>query len=341
MDGINAADEPGLAWQSWTHPADAGLDAAALSRALTLADSAGSACLMIVRGGRTAAGFGDPARKLPCHSIRKSLLSALIGIAVEEGRIDLAATLEELDIDDHLRLSAIERAATVYDLLTARSGIMHPAGYESARMKRIKPPRHLHAPATRWTHNNWDFNALGTIYERCTGETIPEAFARRIAVPIGMEDFSLAGDPPDAGHVDFDETRHRAYPLHHDRARPRALPPALAAPRAPGQSSGRAGGPGAQQRAARERGRPRRCLRPHVVSVPAGRDVPERDSAGRCLCSARRRRTRRVRRAVARPGRGAPRRHRRQARPRGRWLHARRHAAIGRPRDGMTSRTRA
>lgn len=213
MDATDEMAWPGTAWEAWPDPTAAGFDHKALARALDRAGEAGSAAVLVLRGGRIVAQFGEPARKLPCHSIRKSLLCALIGIAVEERRIDLSASLESLGIDDHERLSAIERTATVYDLLTARSGIMHPTGYESDRMKRIKPPRHLHAPATRWTYNNWDFNTLGTIYETCTGETIPDAFARRIAAPLGMEDFSLANDPPDAGHIGFAETQHRAYPF--------------------------------------------------------------------------------------------------------------------------------
>lgn len=213
MDATSGTAGPGTAWEQWPDPAEAGFDRRALGDALGRAEAAGSAAMLVVRDGRIAASLGDPARKLPCHSIRKSLLCALIGIAVEEGRIDLSASLESLGIDDHERLSAVERTATVFDLLTARSGIMHPTGYESARMRRIKPPRHLHPPTTRWTYNNWDFNALGTIYEQCTGETIPEAFARRIATPLAMEDFSLAADPPDAGHICFAETAHRAYPF--------------------------------------------------------------------------------------------------------------------------------
>ena len=58
--------------------------------------AAALAAVLVLRGGRIAATFGEPARKLPCHSIRKSLLSALIGIAVEEGRIDLSASLDQL-----------------------------------------------------------------------------------------------------------------------------------------------------------------------------------------------------------------------------------------------------
>ena len=36
-------------------------------------------------------------------------------------------------------------------------------------MTASKPERGSHAPGTFWHYNNWDFNALGTIYRRQTG----------------------------------------------------------------------------------------------------------------------------------------------------------------------------
>ncbi|WP_426955340.1 serine hydrolase domain-containing protein [Muricoccus radiodurans] len=182
---------------------------AGFAPALELARGLGTKALLILHHGRVAATLGDPAWRANVRSIRKSILAALIGIAVEKGQLDLGATLEALGIDDHEGLSPVERDATVYDLLTARSGIMHPAGYESARMKLIKPPRHAHAPGTWWTYNNWDFNALGTIYERAAGRSVPDAFAALLAGPLGMEDFV----PEDATHIHAAESRHPAYPI--------------------------------------------------------------------------------------------------------------------------------
>ncbi|ATR22018.1 6-aminohexanoate-dimer hydrolase [Roseomonas mucosa] len=193
----------------WSSPAAAGFDPTRFARVLNRAQSLGSEGLLVLREGRAVGGMGNPAWKANIRSIRKSILCALIGMAVAEGRMDLSATLESLGIDDREGLSPMERGATVYDLLTARSGIMHPAGYESDWMKQIKPPRHAHPPGTRWTYNNWDFNALGTIYERATGQGIPEAFAGRLAAPLGMEDFA-AGD---AFHVPSPESLHPAYPI--------------------------------------------------------------------------------------------------------------------------------
>ena len=71
------------------------------------------------------------------HSIRKSFLSALYGIHVREGRVDLAATLESLGIDDNEpSLTPVEKKATLHDLIEARSGIYHAALYETAGIDR-------------------------------------------------------------------------------------------------------------------------------------------------------------------------------------------------------------
>lgn len=197
------------AWRHWTNPAAAGFDPARFARVTALAQGLGSTGLFLVREGRALNGMGDPAWRANVRSIRKSSLCALIGIAASRGQIDCSATLRDLGIEDREGLSEVERGATVADLLAARSGIMHPAGYESDWMKTLKAPRHAHAPGTHWCYNNWDFNALGTIYERCTGRSVPEAFAEELAGPLGMEDFR----PGDATHVSSPESLHPAYPI--------------------------------------------------------------------------------------------------------------------------------
>src|SRR5690606_26930744 len=106
---------------------------AALRKAKALTPTA----LMIVQDGKVIARWGDVSRKVKMASVRKSLLSALYGIAVEEGRIDLSASLADLGIDDNPpRLTEEEKTATVRDLLTSRSGIYHPAAHETADIKR-------------------------------------------------------------------------------------------------------------------------------------------------------------------------------------------------------------
>ena len=166
--------------------------------------------VMIVQDGRVMASAGDVTRKVNLRSVRKSLISALYGIAVADGLVRLDATLAELGIDDtEPKLTPTEKAATVRDLLMARSGVYHAAAYETADMGEKRPERGRHAPGTFWFYNNWDFNALGTIYGQVTGEDIFASFERRVARPIGMEDFSAS----DGRTVREPKSVHAAYPF--------------------------------------------------------------------------------------------------------------------------------
>jgi len=134
---------------------------------------------------------GDVSRKVNVRSVRKSFLSALYGVAIERGQIKLESTLAQLGIDDTApSLAPEEKQATVRQLLMARSGVYHPAGYETQDQKLMRPPRGAHPPGTFWYYNNWDFNALGTIYQKQTGSDIFDSFDKVIARPIGMQDFT-------------------------------------------------------------------------------------------------------------------------------------------------------
>src|SRR5688572_18475888 len=56
------------------------------------------------------------------QSVTKSVMSALVGIAVEEGALDLESPLGELLPDRRQQMSAEVRAATLRDLLTMSAG---------------------------------------------------------------------------------------------------------------------------------------------------------------------------------------------------------------------------
>lgn len=152
--------------------------------------------------------WGDIDRAILVRSMRKSLLSMLFGNYVASGKIRLAATLAELGIDDQPPLTGEERTATVRDLLMMRSGIYHPPAAEDPKMRAAKPARGSHAPASHWSYNNWDANALVTVFERATGISIFEDFYDRIARPLGM------AFTPDQGRLVYEPySVHPAYPF--------------------------------------------------------------------------------------------------------------------------------
>ncbi len=192
-EGKPAELYPGQYWHRVKTPEQLGWSSERLSEARAYSKKIGSSAVMIVDDGVVVDAWGDITRRFQCHSMRKSLMSALIGVHVDKGNIDLSKTMGALGIDRvEPSLTAEEKQATVGDLIKARSGIYIPALGESERMRAMRPERHSHAPGSFWYYNNWDFNALGTIFEQETGVRIFKEFERRIAEPLQMEDFDVS-----------------------------------------------------------------------------------------------------------------------------------------------------
>ncbi|MBJ6765067.1 serine hydrolase [Myxococcaceae bacterium JPH2] len=163
------------------------------------------AAFTALKGERLIARWGQVDLPINTHSVRKSLLSGLYGIAVQKGLIRLNQTLEELGIDDaKAPLTQVEKHATVKDLLMARSGIYLEAAGEVKGMKDGRPQRGSHAPGSYFYYNNWDFNVLGVIFERQTGMSIGQALFEWLATPLGMKTFR-----PE--HVIYEQPRYSEH----------------------------------------------------------------------------------------------------------------------------------
>lgn len=185
--GIAAAQD----WQQYADAAEAGFSVAELESARKYADSVRSGAVMVVYRGNVVAAWGDVSRKFRLHSVRKSLVSALYGIAISRGKIDLDASLAQVGINDRQPLTPTERSARIRHLLSATSGVYLPAAYAGTDQDAERPKRGAHAPGTYWFYNNWDFNVAGVIYEKLTDEDLYDSFLRRVARPIGMQDYAV------------------------------------------------------------------------------------------------------------------------------------------------------
>ena len=200
---------PGAAWER-VPPERSGWSKAGLAELQAWSNQHHSTTLMIVHHGVVVAEWGDTSTRLELESVRKSLLSALIGIAVSGKKISLDSTLEQLDVDDNPpALTKAEKQATVRMLLQARSGVYHKALYESADMAKNRPARGSHMPGTFWYYNNWDFNALGTIFEHAAGVGVYDGLGEWIARPLGMQDYR----PGDGHYVTGPDSIHPAYAI--------------------------------------------------------------------------------------------------------------------------------
>ena len=195
---------PALAWTqpvfpgaSWSTPAagtPSGWSAEKLKLADDYADSLRSDAYLVIHRGVLVHAYGDIDKPMNLASVRKSVLSVLYGMQVDRGAIDLDQNLASLEITDKGGLSDVEQTATVRQLLQARSGVYHEAAYETADAKKRRPERGSHAPGSFWYYNNWDFNTLGTIFQRRTGRDVFQALKTDLAEPLQFEDFRYPQD---------------------------------------------------------------------------------------------------------------------------------------------------
>ena len=206
---IVPANYPGADWLKASSPEAFGWSSTKLQLAREYSKTVDTAALMIVVNGMVVDEWGNTSVRYRSHSMRKSLLSALYGIYVEEGVIHLSSTLGELGIDDMPPLTAEEKNAQLIDLLKARSGVYHVAAAEADDMKALRPARGSHERDTFWYYNNWDFNVLGTVFEQQTKLSIGQAFFARIAQPVAMQDFRAT----DVSYSREPVSIHRAYPF--------------------------------------------------------------------------------------------------------------------------------
>ena len=211
VDPRSLGDGTGFPAESWTRapsPEALGWSPKRLLDAQGMAAQVRSDAFMVVDRGISVWEYGQVSKNYVVQSCRKSFLSALYGIFVHDGTIDLGLTLEELGIDDlPPSLTPEERQATLENLIMARSGVYHEAAAESQSMKDARPSRGSHAPGTFWYYNNWDFNVLGTVFGQLTHEDIFEALHDRFAVPLQMQEFQ-----PSNGWYYYEEmSEHPAY----------------------------------------------------------------------------------------------------------------------------------
>jgi len=189
--GAQAPVFPGATWDRFATPQAAGYSASRLDSARAYLATISTTGALVTVGGRVLLDYGNVSELSYLASARKSVLAMLYGNYVERGRIRLNRTLADLGVDDLGGLTAAEKEATVADLLGARSGVYHAASNPGDNLAQA-PPRGSQPHGTYYLYSNWDFNALGTIFEQETGRKIYDALESDLARPIGMEDFDRA-----------------------------------------------------------------------------------------------------------------------------------------------------
>lgn len=179
---------PGVSWERLAHPELAGYRSGALDTLTTYLRKIPTTGLMVAVHGRVLYSYGNIAEQSYLASARKSVLSMLFGNYVAQGRIKLTASLAELGIDDRPPLTPAEKQATVRDLLLTSSGVFHHASNPGDNLADA-PARGSQKAGQYFLYSNWDFNALGTIFEKTAGRNLYDALEQDLARPIGMEDW--------------------------------------------------------------------------------------------------------------------------------------------------------
>lgn len=172
-------------------------------------DSSNTTGLVVVDRGRVVFRYGDIEELSYIASVRKSVLAMLYGYWVENGIIDLEKTLADLGMDDIGGLLPVEKQATVHHLVTARSGVYHPASYSGDDLSEA-PPRGSQEPGTYMLYSNWDFNAAGYTFELMTGRNIYDEIQAQLAIPLQMEDWDRSAQHK-AGNLTV--SQYPAYPM--------------------------------------------------------------------------------------------------------------------------------
>ncbi len=181
----------GKAWVQSADPAISDFNADKLAQLTSfIDDNARTTGMVVIHDGKMVYNYGDVEKISYIASCRKSVLSMLYGKHVENGTIDLNESIGNLGVDEKDGLLPVEKEATVYDIITSRSGVFHKAsngGYD----KENALERGSVQPGEYFLYNNWDFNVAGHILEEYTKTSIYEDMETQLAIPLGFQDWNI------------------------------------------------------------------------------------------------------------------------------------------------------
>lgn len=206
VDGPPAGEGGTGPWEV-VAPADVGLDPAVLEDMAAQAEADGSSCLLVLRDGKVAGEWywNGASSETPqeVFSATKSVTSILVGIAEEDGA---------LDIDDPAATWIPEwtgtpsEGVTVKNLLSNDSGRQwsfqsdYPAllGADDRTAYAIGLGQDV-PPGSTWAYNNSAIQTLEQVLEGATGEPVPDFARERLLEPLGMAHSAMTTDPAGNG----------------------------------------------------------------------------------------------------------------------------------------------
>ena len=200
-------DFPGKEWQP-VSPESEGYSSKKLGALRAWLDAGATASMVIIVRGHMIFSYGDTAHLSKIASVRKSILSMLYGTNQAAVEKPLSDTVEKLGLAEPNRpFLPIEKNATLIQLLSGHSGIyLLPDDVSPDRdlIQASQPRRGSEYPGLYFHYNDWDFNAVGTAFEKITGKNIYDALESDLARPLQFQDFDRARQakvPPPQGEI--------------------------------------------------------------------------------------------------------------------------------------------
>lgn len=189
-------------------PLTTGLDSALMAGALARADSLEQLrCLLVARHGDILAEWcyrgAEPDGYANVKSVSKSIVSALVGIAIAEGHLEGADQMVAPLLDEHLDTAGPRKERiTIGHLLSMQSGLERTSGrnygawVNSANWVRdaIRRPM-VEEPGARMLYSTGNYHLLSAILTEVTGQSTLAYARSRLGEPLGISIPAWERDP--------------------------------------------------------------------------------------------------------------------------------------------------
>ncbi|MBX3313656.1 MAG: serine hydrolase [Actinobacteria bacterium] len=188
-------------WET-VDPTEAGFDPTVLEELADDAEAQDSHCLLVARHGRIAGewyfGDKDEDSTQEVFSATKSLTSILVGIAQDDGDLDIGEPASD-QIPEWKGTDSED--VTIRDLLSNDSGRSWSLVQDYVELIRAPDKTAFaigltqeHPPGEVWAYNNAAIQTLEQVLQVSTGEQTPDFAEERVLGPIGMDDSELRAD---------------------------------------------------------------------------------------------------------------------------------------------------
>jgi CubicO group peptidase (beta-lactamase class C family) len=179
-----------------TDAAAAGIDQTALDALAADAEANGSRCLAVTLDGELVQDWywkgSDELTESEAWSATKSVTATLVGIAQDEGHLDIDQPASDFITEWQ---GTPSEGVTIRNLISNDSGRFHDYATDYGRMAALERDKTAFSisldqqfePGTEWVYNNSAIQTLEAVLERATGTPVAEYATEKLFEPIGMD----------------------------------------------------------------------------------------------------------------------------------------------------------